>query len=193
MPEILNATKTSSCDLAKVQIDEILAVTYYAKVKKISGEVLTLVDLERDTEFNISGKALVESMNSANQYSTEIKTTITKVVNILLHSRGNVFTVSYNKKVTEDDINGALSKINKGKILSNKEIRESVKDAYKGEERLLTGFLVGTETELGRSKAVDLNIKLDADKEYDNRVRQIDHRTINWLIVNNVKYIVKSK
>ncbi len=54
-----------------------------------------------------------------------------------------------------------------------------------GSERILRGRLVQSESLLGRSMVEDL----DAPK--DNRVRQVDHRTIKWLIVDNVKYIVK--
>jgi hypothetical protein len=54
-----------------------------------------------------------------------------------------------------------------------------------GEERVLRGRLIQPEPLLGRSMVEDL----DADKK--NRVRQVDHRTIQWLIVEGVKYEVK--
>lgn len=54
-----------------------------------------------------------------------------------------------------------------------------------GSERVLRGRLVGAEPLLGRSMVEDLDV---ADK---NRLRQVDHRTINWLVVDGVKYIVK--
>jgi len=39
---------------------------------------------------------------------------------------------------------------------------------------------------LGRSMVEDLE---SSDKK--NRMRQVDHRTIKWLIVDGVKYVVK--
>lgn len=56
-----------------------------------------------------------------------------------------------------------------------------------GSERILKGRLVKPEPLLGRSMVEDLELPL-TDK---NRMRQVDHRTINWLIVDGVKYTVK--
>lgn len=54
-----------------------------------------------------------------------------------------------------------------------------------GTDRVLKGRLVAPEPLLGRSMVEDLET---CDK---NRLRQVDHRTINWLIVDGVKYTVK--
>jgi len=54
-----------------------------------------------------------------------------------------------------------------------------------GEERVLRGRLVKPEPLLGRSMVEDLDVS------GVNRLRQVDHRTINYLIVDGVKYIVK--
>ena len=55
-----------------------------------------------------------------------------------------------------------------------------------GTDRVLRGRLVHTDEALmGRSMAEDLDIK-DGHK-----LRQIDHRTLNWLIVDGVKYVVR--
>lgn len=54
-----------------------------------------------------------------------------------------------------------------------------------GEERVLRGRLVKPEPLLGRSMVEDLELK------GVNRLRQVDHRTIQHLIVDGVKYMVK--
>ncbi len=59
-------------------------------------------------------------------------------------------------------------------------------DKQNGEERVLRGRLVRPESLLGRSMVEDLDI--DDPKD---RVRQVDHRTLNYLIVDGVKYTVK--
>lgn len=56
-----------------------------------------------------------------------------------------------------------------------------------GEERVLRGRLIKPEPLLGRSMVEDL----DKPVTEKNRLRQVDHRTINWLVVDGVKYIVK--
>lgn len=54
-----------------------------------------------------------------------------------------------------------------------------------GSERELRGRLVSHEHLMGRSSVEDLDVKSG------HRLRQVDHRTINWLIVNGVKYVAK--
>jgi len=55
-------------------------------------------------------------------------------------------------------------------------------------ERVLRGRFIKHEALLGRSMVEDLDEPADSPK---GRVRQVDHREINWLIVEGVKYIVK--
>lgn len=55
-----------------------------------------------------------------------------------------------------------------------------------GTERVLKGRLVQPEPLLGRSMVEDLEVK-----DAKNRLRQVDHRTIKYLIVDGVKYTVK--
>jgi len=52
-------------------------------------------------------------------------------------------------------------------------------------ERILRGRLVKPEPLLGRSMVEDL------EQKGVNRLRQVDHRTIKYLIVDGVKYVVK--
>lgn len=54
-----------------------------------------------------------------------------------------------------------------------------------GELRKLTGRMIETETGLGRSRVFDLDI------QGNDRVRQIDHRTIKTIVYKNVLYRVK--
>ncbi len=55
-------------------------------------------------------------------------------------------------------------------------------------ERVLRGRLIKHEALLGRSMVEDLDEPIDAPK---GRLRQVDHREINWLVVEGVKYVVK--
>lgn len=59
-------------------------------------------------------------------------------------------------------------------------------DKQEGEERTLRGRLVHPEPLLGRSMVEDLDLPKDK-----HRLRQVDHRTIKYLIVDGVKYVVK--
>lgn len=55
-------------------------------------------------------------------------------------------------------------------------------------ERVLRGRLIKHEALLGRSMVEDMDEAADSTK---GRIRQVDHREINWLVVEGVKYIVK--
>jgi len=54
-----------------------------------------------------------------------------------------------------------------------------------GTERILRGRLVAPEPLLGRSKVEDL------DLTGVHRLRLVDHRTLKWMIVDGVKFVVK--
>ncbi len=55
-----------------------------------------------------------------------------------------------------------------------------------GQERVLRGRLVKHEALLGRSMVEDLD---STDKK--NRMRQVDHRTLNWIVVDGMRYEIK--
>ena len=45
--------------------------------------------------------------------------------------------------------------------------------------------LIKAESSLGRSTVIDLTTK------HANKFRQVDHRSINYIIINNVKHVLK--
>lgn len=54
-----------------------------------------------------------------------------------------------------------------------------------GKERTLRGRLIKPEPILGRSMVHDFDVVSGSP------IRLVDHRTINWLILNGIKYVVK--
>jgi hypothetical protein len=63
--------------------------------------------------------------------------------------------------------------------------KEIVKLLTEGESCQLICYLVELQTILGRSTVIDLSAKTDS------KFRQIDHRTIESIILRNVKYTLK--
>jgi len=81
-------------------------------------------------------------------------------------------------------------------INANDAIIQVCFDKADGSERVLTGYVIGAEVVLGRTIAIDIEkpkkIRKGKDgKEFDERQRLVDHRTLKWLIYKNVKYFVK--
>ena len=72
-----------------------------------------------------------------------------------------------------------------GGKLSDKELGQMAKDMLEGEECHLTCHLIQAESALGRSTVIDLKTS------GPNKFRQIDHRTISYIIINNTKYVLK--
>lgn len=170
--------------------DYLSEIQYYCVVKTHENAVV-VVRNERGMEFSISAGIVEEGIFSASQFNETKEVTRTELIEIFSRVNNTVFTVNFNKQPTASSINEAIESVNKGKILPIKDMKKLIKEAFKGEERTLTGYLVQTETGFGRSTVIDLEVERDTTKDYDNRLRQVDHRSLNWLIYKNVKYVVK--
>jgi len=178
--------------VSKIQEGDFLSETQYYQVVKVAPTSIEVKN-ERNFTFHVGNAIVEEGMYSASQFNEVQEITRTELIEIFRLVGDTVFTVSFNKLPEIKDINDAIEGLNDGRILPVKEMKARVKEAFKGKERILTGYLVKTETGFGRSVVIDLEIDKGSNPEYDNRLRQVDHRTLNWLIYKNVKYQVKSK
>lgn len=170
---------------------QFLSETQYYKIKNIIGDIVE-VENERGFTFSISKPIIEEGIFSADQFTEEVKVSRTELINIFTSVGDTVFTVCYHKQPKAEDVNEAIASANKGRIIPIAELQKVVKEAYKGEERVLTGYMVNVETGFGRSTVIDLEAdKSKTTDNWDSRLRQVDHRTLNWLIYQNKKYIVK--
>lgn len=149
-------TGRTKVDASKINEGDLMAFTYYAKVKTVvDNKQVVIMDVDdNDNEITVTGKELLENSFSADQYEKEEKhASKTRVAETLVNSPNRPLSVCFLKT--------------------------------DGSERTLRGRLVKPEPLLGRSMVEDLDLK------GDNRLRQVDHRTIKWLIVDGVKYTVK--
>ena len=86
------------------------------------------------------------------------------------------FTTKVDDKMVQEKLKGIKSKLSADKA------RNLAKEILIGKETQLTGRLSRAEGKLGRSLVIDLPTA---------GYRQVDHRTLKWFIVDNVKYTVK--
>lgn len=136
--------------------------------------------------WTIDPDIIAEECYSHDQYDEIIDVTRTKLIEIFINeSKDSIFTINFNKQAKIKDVIEAATTRDNGKIKSKKDIAKLVKEAEKGEERTLIGHMLKIETGMGRSMVVDL----EADTK--SNIRQVDHRSINWLILKNIKYVVK--
>jgi hypothetical protein len=174
-------------DKTKLKVGDKLSRISYITILKLGSESgFTNYEVENENGFKwgISGDILAEECYSADQYNETKEVTRTELIEIFSKVGDAVFTVNFNKLPTADDFL-ALTRDEGNKIRSYKDMEKDFKK-LKGAERTLTGYTVDIENGFGRTTVVDLQVE---DKK--NPLRQIDHRTLNWLICRNIKYVVK--
>jgi hypothetical protein len=181
-------------DVTQLKPGDILSETSYyvfkgRNVNQIEGHSIVVTNhngLEMKVGFGIAEDALF----SASQFTETKKVTKTELARLLTQVGDTVFQVSFMKQAEKKVIKEALTNVNGGRIKTNNEIASLVDDAYKGELRVLRGFLSSTdELLLGRVKVVDLDIRFSG--KGDPGYRLVDLRTIQELITKNVKYILQ--
>ena len=121
-------------------------------------------------------------MRSGSQFESTEQITRTQMVALLQDAKNSVFTCTFRKQTKDKDIEDVLKSIKTDSELHNNHL---AKQLLAGELLTLTCFLTKTEASLGRSLVIDLN------QPYGKGFRQIDHRTVEELIIKNVKYTLK--
>ena len=180
-----------------LKVGEKLSETTYYSVVKISGN---RAQLRTDAGENIVvDSGIVEKqLVSASQYEKEEKLGKTEMAALFLSSPGVVMTVNFNTQVKEKDALDQLNSLypNKGgKLTSETEFKRKIKEVISsvitGKERTMIGRHYGGQNEFGRVNFVDMEAEHDTSKDYDTRTRQVDPRTINWMIIRGVMYKTK--
>ena len=131
---------------------------------------------------DISRDILEYEMHNSDVYKEEVKVNLTELATKLAEANSQCFTVCFTTKVNEKDVQEKLS-IVKAKDLKNAATAKALaKEILVGRESTLIGRLSRAEGKLGRSLVIDLPTQ---------GFRQVDHRTLKWLVINNTKYIIK--
>jgi hypothetical protein len=182
-------TKDRKCDFSKVTVGSKLSMTYHLNVLDKgtrAGRPFLSVEDQNGAKFDIQGKELIEeTINSADQFTETETVSRTAAIEVLESAGDTVFTANFNKLPNEQSFSDMLSSVSIGDLNDPKKLKKLAKEAMRGEERTLVGYLVNTEPKMGRSTVIDLETK-DTHK-----LRQVDHRTLNWIIFKNKKYVVK--
>lgn len=183
-----------------LRVGEKLSETQYYSVDKIKGDKVRLIP--DGGEAIVVDKGYVEGfLTSANQFIDTKEVTKTEAANLFLSSERVVMTVNYNTQVDKKEALVAMEAIypnRGGKMLSEADYKKKVKEILTsvtvGKERTMVGRHYGSQNEFGRVSFIDMEKEKDAEKpDYDSRTRQVDPRTINWMIIRGVKYTVKTK
>ena len=88
----------------------------------------------------------------------------------------------FKKKIDQKVVEEKLSKVSFSDLKSADKVKILSKDLIEGEQIEMVCHLVESDNNLGRSLVIDL------DAPVYNNFRQVDHRTIDYIIYKNVKY-----
>jgi len=169
-------------NISQLKVGDRMSRLSYLQVLDVSYGAVSVRN-EDGAEWTISNTIVENECYSANQFTSEKSVTRSELIDIFNSVGDAIYTVNFNKQPKLADAFDSVC--NKGKLKSNATIKKELAKAMEGEERTLVGYTISREIPWGRSMVIDL------ETEDKNKIRQVDHRTINWLICKNVKYSVK--
>jgi hypothetical protein len=196
--------KTASAKPATLVIEPgtILSETSFYVVEEVQqGKVIVSDDFGH--KITLGMPYVKEITICADFYEKEEEKSMTELADLLVNSPRIAMTVAYITKASEKtkrdfdleksakiaEIQNASLK-NASALLSDL-IENPITKAIPGKLRVMKGRHYGNVDDLGRVHFIDMEIKRDTTKDYDTRSRQVDPRTIQYLIINKVKYTLK--
>lgn len=176
---------------------EKLSEVQFYSVVKIAGDKAQLLN-ERGENIVVDSKYVESCLTSASQFTETKKVSRTELADIVIKATNKAITLNFNKVIKEADVKAQIYELypNKGgKILSEADFKKNVnsilKSALSGDERTMVGFHSGHYDGFGRVHFTDMEVVKDPSKSYDTRSRLFDPRSLNWAIVDGIKYVEK--
>lgn len=195
-------SRIQKTDFSKLKKGSILSETQFYVVNAISKTDVSLI-CEDGSTIEVNKKYAEDLLDSADQFTSVEEKTATELAEILLKSSRIALEVCYIKQGKE-----------KSKTKVKQEIEQWTKDAQKafldkglkgleeyalkpvqtyepGEMRIIRGrHYADKVNDMGRIDFIDMEIERGSTS-YDNSIRQVDTRTIQYIIKSGVKYIKK--
>lgn len=180
----------------------ILSETSFFTVKEVVGNAINVID-DLGNELQIGLPYVEAVLQSADIFVKEDKKTMTELADILINNPRVAMTVAFFKKdvvktqrAYKAEKEEAIKKVQEASLANAAKLLENLIDnpiskVIPGELRVMKGRHYGQMDDLGRVHFVDME-QVKGDKpESDARMRQIDPRTIQYIIVGGVKFTLK--
>jgi len=180
----------------------ILSETSFYVVKEVKSDVVIVTD-DFGHEITLGKKYVDQITVSADWYDSEEPKSMTELAEIFINSPRIAMSVSFitkstekSKKEFESEKASKIQEIQNASLSSASAllsdlIENPITKIIPGHLRVIKGRHYGKVDDLGRIHFIDMELGRDATKTYDTRSRQVDPRTLQWLIVNGVKYFLK--
>ncbi len=171
---------------------QVLSESQFYVVDSVSATSIIVIDDDKN-KIELSKAYADKVLSSAHDFAKEEKVTKTQLAEIFMANPRVAMTVHFFKQVKEADVTAEIMKSYESSTPKTMEaaIKKAVKHGLEGEERVMIGRHYGASDDFGRVHFVDMEVVKDASKDYDTRMRLVDPRTLQHLIVNNVKYNLK--
>lgn len=136
-------------------------------------------------EWTIDANLFEKEFNVADQFSKVEKITRTEMVEKIVAAARLVMTVHFRKKPEHKTLTELVTRLLDGVVKrpGPRKLSSMLKDATAGEERTMIGRHYGTSDDFGRLQFTAM--------EKDGGLRLIDPRTVEWAIIDGVKYELK--
>ena len=170
-------------DTKQLAPEQWLSQTAYLTVKDITGSRITVENSFGQT-MHVS-KDIIEKMHSANHFKITVPMNMTSLAELLESVGDTVFSVRFHKKLNEEQVQKRLQETKLSDLKDKSAFSTLAKQLLEGEICEMVCCLVKADSRLGRSTVIDLT------STNENKFRQIDHRTIEHIIVNNAKHELK--
>lgn len=170
-------------DASQLKVGDMFSGTsYYETVTDMgdSNQVFCYEKSFNDRGVMVDKRILNEEMTNGSLYQEEQKLSMTDLATKLTAANNMCFQVCFTKKPDARKVAEQLSEIKKAP--SAAAARDLAKKCLVGDESTLICHLTKAEGKLGRSLVIDLPT---------GGFRQVDHRTLKWIVIDNVKYVLR--
>lgn len=144
-----------------------------------------VVKNDNGLEWTIDDNLFEKEFNVADQFQTVEKVSRSEMVEKIVGAARLIMTVHFRKKPEHKTLVEAVTRLLDGDLDRPKPraLSKLLKDTTAGEERTMVGRHYGTSDDFGRLQFTAM--------EAGGGLRLIDPRTVEWAIIDNVKYELK--
>ncbi len=192
-------TTTAVAKVATLKPGSVLSESSFFTVKGTKPTGVVLVD-DFGNEITIGNEYVEKILVSADYFESEEKKTMTELAELFIKSARIACTVAFvtkdevkTQKAYNAEVQAAVDKVTNAKVadvpaLLKQLIENPVSRVIPGTTRVMKGRHYGEVNDLGRIQFTDMELpKTDSA----HRLRWVDPRTIQYLILNKIKYTLK--